>query len=79
VFHERPNGSRSVLVISSVMRQDTADLNLETPTEFDAKREKKRLIARLEDCRDVSFGASIMRANQTFVGIAFESTGLSIP
>jgi len=43
-----------VLVILSDMRQDTADLNLETPAKFDAtaalvKTEKRGLIAPLEN------------------------------
>ncbi len=52
LFHERPNGWRNVLVVFSDMRQDTADLNLETPETFDAgaaivRTEKKRLVAGL--------------------------------
>jgi len=52
LFHERPTGWRDVLVIFSDMRQDTADVNLETPPKFDArvalgKTEKNGLIARL--------------------------------
>lgn len=52
LFHERPSGWRDVLVILSDMRQDTADLNLETPAEFVVKSalvktEMKGWIARL--------------------------------
>lgn len=52
LFRERSTGWRNVLVIFSDMRQDTADLDLETPVTFDAgvalgKTEKKGLIAHL--------------------------------
>ncbi len=52
LFHERASGWRDVLVIFSDMRQDTADLDLETPAKFDAKgaldrTEKNGLISRL--------------------------------
>ncbi|MGO9642360.1 MAG: hypothetical protein ACLP1Y_13775 [Candidatus Acidiferrales bacterium] len=52
IFHEKSNGWRNVLVIFSDMRQETADLDLETPATFDAeaaivKTEKKLLIAHL--------------------------------
>jgi hypothetical protein len=52
LFHERPSDWRDVLVIFSDMRQDTADLNLETPEKLDAgaalvRTQKKGLIARL--------------------------------
>jgi hypothetical protein len=54
LFHERPNGWRQDLIIFSDIRQDTADLNLETPAKFDAKAilvrtEKKGLVAHLEN------------------------------
>jgi hypothetical protein len=52
LFHERPSGERNRLVIFSDMRQDTADLNLETDKTFDAgaalgRTQKKGLIAGL--------------------------------
>jgi hypothetical protein len=52
LFCLRPNGWRNVLVIFSDMRQDTADLNLETLEMFDSKAalartEKKGLVASL--------------------------------
>jgi len=52
LFQERASGWRNVLVILSDMRQDTADLSLETPSEFDVKSalvktEMKGWIARL--------------------------------
>jgi hypothetical protein len=52
LFHERPNGWRQVLVIFSDMRQNTADLDLETPGKFHSKAalvriDKKGLIADL--------------------------------
>jgi hypothetical protein len=52
LFYERPNGWRNVLVMFSDMRQDTADLNLETSERFDPKTalvrtKKKGLVARL--------------------------------
>jgi hypothetical protein len=51
-FHERPSGERNMIVILSDMRQNTADLNLETPDKIDAraalmKTETKGLIAKL--------------------------------
>jgi hypothetical protein len=54
LFHERPKGWRNVLVIFSDMRQETNNLNLETPVRLDSKAavvrsEKRRLIARLEN------------------------------
>jgi hypothetical protein len=52
LLHERPGGRTNMLVVCSDMRQDTADVNLETPAKFDAKAsfastEKKELVARL--------------------------------
>jgi hypothetical protein len=54
LFHEKTSGWREVLVILSDMRQDTADLDLETSANFDAmaalaKTEKKGLMARLDN------------------------------
>lgn len=54
LFRARPSGWRNVLVIFSDMRQDTTDLNLESPAKFNAKAaltrtERKGLIAVLEN------------------------------
>ena len=62
LFHERTSGWKDVLVILSDMRQDTTDLNLETPTKLDAraalgKTEKKDLIARLRNVEVYVLGA----------------------
>jgi len=62
LFHERPIGWRNVLVIFSDMRQDTADLNLETPARLDVgaalgRTENKGLVARLGDVKVYVLGA----------------------
>ena len=62
LFHDRPSGEKDVLVILSDMRQDTADLNLETTETFDAraalaKTEIKGLVARMENVEVYVLGA----------------------
>jgi hypothetical protein len=73
LFHERTDGQRDVLVILSDMRQDTADLNLETPARFDAKAalvrtEKEGLVARLENVEVYVLGVDNARRQIDYWG-----------
>ncbi len=62
LVHERPTRCRNMLAIFSDMRQDTVDLNLETPKKLDAraalvKTETKGLISRLDSVEVYVLGA----------------------